>query len=66
MWSQVIAADFFHKFKNSGLLNPDTGREYRDKVLAVGGSRDEVETVRDFLGRDFSDDAYLEEIGLKG
>lgn len=65
LWSRVICADMFGRFKKEGLLNPVMGKEFRDKVLAVGGSRDEVDTVRDFLGRDFTQDAYLEEIGVK-
>ena len=38
----------------------------QDIILKIfGGSQDEDKTVRDFLGRDFSDEAFLEEIGLK-
>lgn len=64
LWSHVICADMFVRFKKSGLLNPEIGNEFREKVLAVGGSRDEADTVKDFLGREFTEDAYLEEIGI--
>ncbi len=65
LWSKIICADFFHGFKQEGLLNPKVGQEYRNKVLAVGSSRDEMETVKDFLGREPNNEAFLEEIGLK-
>lgn len=65
VWSRVIAADMFGRFKQAGILNPAIGKEYRDKVLAVGSSRDEMETVKDFLGREPNNKAFLEELGLK-
>ncbi len=65
LWSNVYECDLFTRFKKEGLLNPATGKEYRDKVLAVGSSRYEMETVKDFLGREPNNEAFLEEIGLK-
>ena len=58
MWSQVIAQDMFQVFVREGLLNPATAQRYRSTVLAPGGSRDAAALVHDFLGRDFSLDAY--------
>jgi thimet oligopeptidase len=65
MWSGVYEADMFTRFKKEGLMNPAIGKEYRDKVLAVGSSRDEMETVKDFLGRETNNQAFLEELGIK-
>lgn len=65
MWSRVYAADMFAKFQNDGVLNPQTGMDYRQKVLAVGSSRDELESVKDFLGREPNNTAFLEELGLE-
>lgn len=53
MWSLAIAKDFFGRFKSQDLLNSPVAREYRQKVLAVGGSKDAVDLVKDFLGRPF-------------
>lgn len=64
LWSNVYECDLFTRFKKDGLLNPVLGKEYRDKVLAVGSSRDEMETVKDFLGREPNNESFLEEIGL--
>ena len=54
----VIAKDLFTPFQADGLLNTDLTRAYRDKVLAPGGSKDAAELVKDFLGREYSFDAF--------
>lgn len=64
LWSQVFAADIYYtKFKNDPMNNKN-GIEYRDKVLARGGTRDEIENLRDLLGREPNNKAFLEEIGI--
>jgi len=54
MWSKVISKDLFSRFKQEGMLNPKIAGEYRKAVLAVGGSKDAVDLIRDFLGRPYS------------
>jgi Zn-dependent oligopeptidase len=51
MWSLVIAKDLFSKFDRSRMLGPGVAREYRDRILAPGGSRPAAKLVEDFLGR---------------
>ncbi|ODV87852.1 hypothetical protein CANARDRAFT_26052 [[Candida] arabinofermentans NRRL YB-2248] len=64
LWSQVFAADIFYtKFKKDP-LNIDSGLQYRDKILARGGSRDEMDNLIDFLGREPNSDAFLQELGI--
>jgi thimet oligopeptidase len=58
MWSLVIAKDFFGQFDRSNLLATDTARRYRDSILTPGGSKPASQLVKDFLGRDFSFDAW--------
>jgi thimet oligopeptidase len=58
MWSLVIAKDLFGAFQKAGLLNPVPAQKYRKLVLEPGGSKDAADLVRDFLGRDFSFDAF--------
>lgn len=53
MWSLVIAKDLFSKFDRSRLLAPGIARDYRDRILAPGGSRPAAKLVEDFLGRPF-------------
>lgn len=64
MWSKVYAADMFSKFAEAGALSPQLGLNYRHKVLEMGSSRDELDSVRDFLGRDISSEAFLKELGI--
>ena len=64
MWSKVYSCDMFTRFKQAGLLDATVGMEYRKKILEVGSSRDEMESVKDFLGRDPNNKAFLEELGL--
>jgi Zn-dependent oligopeptidase len=65
LWSKVYAEDMFSKFKAEGVLNPVLGRRYRVEILERGSSRDEMESLKAFLGREPDEDAFLESIGLK-
>lgn len=64
-WSLVYAQDMYTKFEKNGPLDPKTGMEYRKQVLARGGSIDETEMMRAFLGRGPNMDAYLKSLGLE-
>ena len=57
-WSLVIAKDLFTRFKEAGLMSAEVARQYRDKILAPGGTRDANDLVEDFLGRAYNLDAY--------
>ncbi len=61
-WSLAIATDMFTEFKKSGLRNVEVAGAYRDKVLAVGGSRSANDSVTDFLGRDISFEPYADRL----
>ena len=65
MWSLVYAQDMFQRFKGLGMLNPEAGAYYRDKVLSKGGTEDSLDLVTDYLGREPSMDAFLESLGLE-
>ncbi len=64
LWSTVYAKDIFTKFEENGYLDEKTGLEYREKILAPGGSRDPDEMVRDFLGRESNNKAFLKSLGI--
>ena len=64
-WSLVYASDMFQRFKELGMLDPEAGRYYRKHILAAGGSRDGMDLVRDYLGREPQWDAYLRHLGLE-
>jgi oligopeptidase A len=63
-WAQVLSADAFSAFEESGVFDADTGARFREQVLAVGGSRPALESFRAFRGRDPSLDALLRHQGM--
>lgn len=64
LWSKVYAEDMASEFRKEGFLNPLVGRRYRAEILEKGSSRDEMESIKAFLGREPNEDAFLESIGL--
>lgn len=65
LWSEVYAQDMFSEFEKNGLLDPATGKRYRELILANGTQRDIVEAVEEFLGRKSDNKAYLKSLGLE-
>lgn len=63
-WSRVFSADMFSIFEKEGILNPETGRRFRDVVIAKGGTEDPMDLVREFLGREPNNEALLKSLGL--
>jgi len=69
LWSEVFSADmFFSRFNkaglDNGLQNGEVGQAYRREILQPGGSRDGMESIKAFLGREPTPDAFLRSIGL--
>jgi oligopeptidase A len=60
----VLSADAYSYFEERGILDPMTGKRFRDEILAVGGSRPAAESFRAFRGRDPSVEPLLRHNGM--
>lgn len=64
LWAEVLDCDAFETFREEGLLNPETGRRYRENILEKGGSDDPMELYHRFRGSDPKTEPMLRERGL--
>jgi oligopeptidase A len=63
-WAEVLSADAFSAFEESGIFNTDTGSRFMNTILAQGGSREPMELFIEFRGREPTIDALLRHSGL--
>jgi oligopeptidase A len=63
-WAEVLSCDAFSRFEDEGVMSPEVGRDFRDTILAQGGSRDALELFVAFRGREPKVDALLRHAGL--
>ena len=61
MWSQVLALDMLSAF-DGNLMDPVVGRRFRKTVLAQGSQKPAAQMVREFLGREPTNEAFIAEI----
>ncbi|MCK4518050.1 Zn-dependent oligopeptidase, partial [Candidatus Babeliales bacterium] len=65
LWSKVFSLDLFDNIcSRNGLLDESVGREFVDKVLGKGGSVEPDQLLRDFLGREPNQKAFLKDLGI--
>lgn len=63
-WAEVLSADAFSRFEEEGILNPETGRLFRETILAQGGSKEPIELFIEFRGREPSIEPLLRHVGF--
>lgn len=64
-WAEVLDADAFQFFRESGIFNPDVADSFKKNILEKGESDKPMNLYVKFRGREPSMDAFLERSGLK-
>jgi oligopeptidase A len=52
LWSEVLDADAFGRFRREGILKREVGEAYLNAILTRGDSADPEDLFREFMGRD--------------
>jgi oligopeptidase A len=63
-WAEVLSADAYSLFEETGVMSAAAGARFRDEVLARGGSRPAMESFVAFRGRPPLLDALLRHNGM--
>lgn len=63
-WAEVLAADAFSAFQESGLFNREVADRFRTEILEVGGAADIAEAFRTFRGRPPRIEPLLAQAGI--
>ncbi len=64
LWSEVLDADAFEAFKETGnIFDPELAKKYR-KMLSQGGTKKGMELYKEFRGKEPNIDALIKKRGL--
>ena len=63
-WAEVLSADAFGAFEESGIFDPVTARRFLQSILERGGSRDAMDAFVEFRGRKPELEPLLRQMGL--
>lgn len=64
-WAEVLDADTFSVFKETGIFNRETARSFRENILSKGGTEDPDILYRRFRGKDAEIGALLKRNGIE-
>lgn len=64
IWAEVLDADAFNAFKETGLFDQETAAKFRENILEKGGTRDPMELFKMFRGAEPSIEHMLKRKGL--
>ncbi len=59
LWTEVLAVNIADVFAQRGPLKPETGQDFRDKILSRGNTGDLMQMFSDFTGMDQPDVSSL-------
>ncbi len=65
LWSRVFAQDLFSVFQKNGVMDVATGIRYRKDILEKASTMEEMDMLRNFLGREPNNKAFLASLGIK-
>jgi oligopeptidase A len=63
-WAEVLSADAFSKFEETGIFNQDTGNSFLSCILEKGGSDSAMNLFTEFRGREPDASALFRHCGL--
>jgi oligopeptidase A len=63
-WAEVLSADVFSRFSDTGVFNAATGKHFLEALLSRGGGADPLELFTEFMGREPQIEALLRQDGL--
>ena len=63
-WAEVLSADAFSLFEERGVMDRETGLQFRKVILEQGGARDAGLLFKEFRGREPANDALLRHSGI--
>ena len=64
-WAEVLDADAFSLFKETGIFNPDTAKSFKDNILSRGGTEHPMTLYKRFRGKAPSIRALLDRNNIK-
>ena len=64
-WAEVLDADAFSVFKETGIFNQDTARSFRENILSKGGTEHPMTLYKRFRGQEPTIEALLKRNGIK-
>ncbi|MEJ7679422.1 MAG: M3 family metallopeptidase [Segetibacter sp.] len=60
----MFAEDMFSVFKKTGVMDTATGISYRKNILEKASTMEEMDMLRNFLGREPNSHAFMESLGI--
>jgi len=64
-WAEVLDADAFYHFRETGIFNGETAASFRKNILEKGGTDKPLTLYISFRGKEPTIDSFLERSGLK-
>jgi len=64
-WAEVLSADAFSRFEETGVFDKNTGQDFLTDILEKGGSEDPSQLFKAFRGREPDIAALLRHSGIK-